>query len=99
MADRNIGKCQKSDVTTHVGKQNSPRLGHGILRHHIWGYSVCLCPIKKTPSLYGLSRSKMKGTQLNEMELVYCCLFLHGFVQILISIIGILLVNHVSCFI
>ena len=25
-----------------------------LLRLHIWGYSVCLCPIKRTPGLYGL---------------------------------------------
>ena len=24
-----------------------------VLRRHIWGYSVCLCPIKRTPDLYG----------------------------------------------
>ena len=25
-----------------------------FLRCHIWGYSVCLCPIKRMPALYGL---------------------------------------------
>ena len=27
-----------------------------VLRRLIWGYSVWLCPIKKTSSLYGLSK-------------------------------------------
>ena len=26
---------------------------------HIWGYSVCLCPIKRTPGLYGLTKSDL----------------------------------------
>ena len=38
----------------HVSKQNSPQMGRCVLRRRIWGYSVCLCPIKRTPSLYGL---------------------------------------------
>ena len=38
----------------HKSKQNSPRKGHRVLRRHIGGYSVCLCPIKRTPGLYGL---------------------------------------------
>ena len=25
--------------------------GTRVLRRHIWGYSVCLCPIKGTPGL------------------------------------------------
>ena len=27
------------------------QIGRGILRRHIWGYSVCLCPIKGTLGL------------------------------------------------
>ena len=27
------------------------QMGRHILRHHIWGYSVCLCPIKGTLGL------------------------------------------------
>ena len=27
-------------------------MGRSILRRHIWGYSVCLCIIKRMPSLY-----------------------------------------------
>ena len=27
-------------------------MGSRIMRRHIWGYSVCLCPIKRTPGLY-----------------------------------------------
>ena len=30
-------------------------MGHGVLRRHIWGYTVCLCPIKRTPGLYELN--------------------------------------------
>ena len=29
-------------------------MGRRVLRRHIWGYSVCLCPIKRTQGLYGL---------------------------------------------
>ena len=29
-------------------------MGRRVLRRHIWGYSVCLCPIKGTSGLYGL---------------------------------------------
>ena len=37
-------------------KQNSPRLNAAFLRRRpIWGYFVCLCPIKRTTGLYGLS--------------------------------------------
>ena len=30
-------------------------MGRRVLRCHILGYSVCLCPIKRTPGLYGLT--------------------------------------------
>ena len=30
-------------------------MGRRVLRRHIWGYSVCLCPIKGTPGLNELS--------------------------------------------
>ena len=33
-------------------------MGHRILRCHIWGYAVCLCPIKGTPGLNELRDSK-----------------------------------------
>ena len=36
----------------HASKQSSPRLD--VLRRNIWGYSVCPCPIKRMPGLYGL---------------------------------------------
>ena len=29
-----------------------------VLRRHIGGYSVCLCPIKRAPSLYGLKQHR-----------------------------------------
>ena len=32
-------------------------MGRRILRRHIWGYSVCLCPIKGTPGLKELKES------------------------------------------
>ena len=42
-----------------LSKQNSQRcdaaeLGSRVLRRHIWGYTVCLCPTKWTPGLYEL---------------------------------------------
>ena len=30
-------------------------MGRRVLRRHIWGYSVCLCPIKGTPGLNELT--------------------------------------------
>ena len=36
-------------VEIPLSQQNSP-----ILQHHIWGYIVCLCPIKRAPGLYEL---------------------------------------------
>ena len=38
----------------NVSKQNNPRCDAAFLRRHIWGYSVCLCPIKRTRGLHGL---------------------------------------------
>ena len=29
-------------------------MGRRVLRRHIWGYYVCLCPIKRTPGVYEL---------------------------------------------
>ena len=29
-------------------------MGRRVLRRYIWGCSVCICPIKRTPGLYGL---------------------------------------------
>ena len=40
-----------------VSKQNNPRWD--VLWRHIWGYSVCLCPIKMTAGLYGLNEQLM----------------------------------------
>ena len=40
-------------------KQNSPSWDAAI-RRHIWGYSVCLCPIKRTSGLYGKQNSPMR---------------------------------------
>ena len=36
-------------------------MGRRVLRHHIWGYSVCLCPIKRMPDLYGLKGLVVKS--------------------------------------
>ena len=38
----------------NLSKQNSLRWDAVFLWLHIWGYSVCLCPIKRMPGLYGL---------------------------------------------
>ena len=32
-------------------------MGRHVLQRHIWGYSVCLCPIKGTPGLNELIQS------------------------------------------
>ena len=32
-----------------------PQMGRRVLRRHIWGYAVCLCPIKGTPGLNELN--------------------------------------------
>ena len=36
-------------------QKEEPQIGRQILRLRIWGYSVCLCFIKKTPNLYVLN--------------------------------------------
>ena len=28
-----------------------PKMGRRVLQRHIWGYAVCLCPIKTTPDI------------------------------------------------
>ena len=45
------------------------------LRRHIWGYSVCLCPIKRTPGLYGLTAlASQPGSLLsNTTTSLQCC--------------------------
>ena len=43
-------------------KQNSP-MGRRVLRRHIWGYVVCLCPIKGTPGLNELMARQWVGSQ------------------------------------
>ena len=35
-------------------------MGRRVLRRHICDYSVCLCPIQRTPGLYGLIRDGLK---------------------------------------
>ena len=56
-----------------ISKQNN------VLRRHIWGYSVCLYPIKRTPGLYGLSNIKTKQTKHHyaNMSVQYTAIF-HG---------------------
>ena len=39
-------------------------MGRRVLRRHTWGYSVCLCPIKRTPGLYGLTDVKKISTKI-----------------------------------
>ena len=34
-----------------------------VLRRHIWGYSVCLCPVKRTPDFYGLRANRSRITK------------------------------------
>ena len=41
-----------------------------VLRRHIWGYSVCLCPIKETPGLNELSSKgvvNMAGSSIADL--------------------------------
>ena len=38
----------------HVSKHKNPHMGRPVSQRHIWGYSVYLCPIKRTPGLYEL---------------------------------------------
>ena len=51
---RTIGPLVSFFDENNSSKRNSP-MGRRVLRRHFWGYSVCLCPIKRTPGLYGLS--------------------------------------------
>ena len=48
-------------------------MGRRVLGRHIWGYSVCLCPIKGTPGLYELksiARTAVLIQQFNKIVLV-----------------------------
>ena len=40
-------------------------MGPRVLLRHICGYSVCLCPIKRTPDLYGLKDLNNFALQIN----------------------------------
>ena len=44
-------------------------MGRRVLRRHIWGYFVCLCPIKRTPGVYGLRFSLIIGLQESGLNL------------------------------
>ena len=35
-----------------------PQMGRRVLRRHIWGYAVCICPTKRTPGFYCFVRPK-----------------------------------------
>ena len=39
-----------------------PQMGRCILRCHIWGYSVCICPIKRISGLYRLRAYLSRST-------------------------------------
>ena len=39
-------------------------MGRCVLRCYIWGYYVCLCPMKRTPGLYGLIESWLANNKL-----------------------------------
>ena len=32
-----------------------PQMGRLVLRRHIWGYTICLCPTKRMPGVYELN--------------------------------------------
>ena len=47
-------------------------MGRRVLRRHIWGYSVCLCPTKGTPGLNELRAvSKLMGKVMGHTEVWY----------------------------
>ena len=39
-------------------------MGHRVLRSHIWGYSVCLGPIKRTPGLNEITVKRINSQRL-----------------------------------
>ena len=48
-------------------------MGRRVLRRHIWGYSVCLCPIKRTPGLnelIAMLKGKKESVMLLKMSMV-----------------------------
>ena len=72
----------RSDFSFHFSMKFISANRIALLRRHIWGYSVCLCPIKRTQSLYGLIQELFnylpsycvpKMTGLNQ-ELMATCL-------------------------
>ena len=40
-------------------------MGRRVLRRHIWGYSVCLCPTKGTPGFNELNTDPFKAAYLH----------------------------------
>ena len=53
-----------------------PQMGRRVLRRHIWGYAVCLCPTKGKPGLNALNFVFSIG--VNYLRLGYLLLFLAG---------------------
>lgn len=44
-------------------------MGRHVLRRHILGYSVCLCPIKRMAGLYGLKSISQKISINDETQI------------------------------
>ena len=69
-------------------KITSAKMGRHVLPRHIWGYSVCLCPIKRTPGYLGfycLMPSEIykfecldNGRRTGDEPLLYCKLILRA---------------------
>ena len=63
-------------VHFHLGGGGASGVFFYFLRRHIRGYSVCLCPTKRTPGLYGLNFQKL-GPCIKNIQLI---VFLYGLV-------------------
>ena len=57
-------------------------MGRCVLRRHVWGYYVCLCPIKRTPglneliSLFGTETNRLNGINYQrELDCFHIALF------------------------
>ena len=60
---RTIGPLVISCFDDFFKQTEKPMMELRVLRRHILGYSVCLCPIKRSPGLYGLSVTCINGGQ------------------------------------
>ena len=77
--------CSLGPVQFYIMPLPLPPLICYILRRHIWCYSVCLCPMKRTTGLYGLISMLLFLHHSLETTFLQITMFLNTHLQILHS--------------